>query len=195
MNAAYIKIVTTAIRLATLGHNDSNHKYGDASYTVHLSHVVDVCHRFIHLIPMHLRAIVIAACWLHDSIEDARLSFNDVKKAFQSLSGSQDKIKVTVNNEVKSFSVGEFVAELVRAVTNYTRGRNRDERMPDFIYKEINDLEFATFVKLCDRIANIEAGGKADMYKKEHPHFVDMLYRDKYKEMFDYIDDLFKQAA
>jgi len=162
-------MVLKAIVLATKGHNDTNHMYGDASYTIHLSHVVDVAYRFIHLIPLHLRPIVIAACWLHDSIEDARLSYNDVKKALNSIP----------------------VAEIVRAVTNYTRGRNREERMPDFIYKDIRETEGATFVKLCDRIANIEFKGKADMYKKEHPHFKAQVYNEDYKEMFDYIDYMF----
>jgi (p)ppGpp synthase/HD superfamily hydrolase len=161
-------MVKRAILAATKGHNDANHMYGDASYTIHLAHVVDVAYRFIHLVDIEDRPVVIAACWLHDSIEDARMSYNDVVKATDSR-----------------------VAELVRAVTNYTRGRNRKERMPDFIYEEIRDLKNATFVKLCDRIANIESEGKIDMYKKENPHFRTMLYNEKYEVMFDYIEYIF----
>lgn len=177
MNTTYIKIVTTAIRLAAVGHNDSNHKYGDASYTVHLSHVVDVCQRFLWLVQKKHWAIIIAACWLHDSIEDARLSYNDVRKAF---------IKVGVDEESAT-----MIAELARVVTNYGRGRNRAERMPDFIYEEIAALEFGTFVKLCDRIANVEAGGKSDMYAGEQEHFRKMLYDKRWNEMFEYLESLF----
>jgi len=175
----HVEIVPKAIIAATKGHNDTNHMYGDASYTIHLSHVADVGQRFIHLIPVASRPIVIAACWLHDSIEDARMSYNDILKVFKHIGSTEDRI-------------GIQIAEIVRAVTNYGRGRNRDERMPDFIYQEIRDTNGATFTKLCDRIANIEFGGKSGMYEKEHPHFKEMLYNEDYKLMFDYIDYLFK---
>ncbi len=165
----YVDMVKSAINAATKGHNDTNHKYGDASYTIHLAQVVDVAYRFIHLIPVESRPYVIASCWLHDSIEDARMSYNDVK---------------AVTNEK--------VAEIVRAVTNNGRGRNRKERMPDFIYIEIRDTDCATFVKFCDRIANIEYSGKTDMYEKEHPHFKNMLYREDYAIMVEYMEYLFE---
>lgn len=175
--AGHTEIVPKAIVAATKGHNDTNHMYGDASYTIHLSHVVDVAQRFIHLVPVASRPIVIAACWLHDSIEDARMSYNDILKVFK-YGGDENTAKA--------------IAEIVRAVTNYGRGRNRQERMPDFIYEEIRNTTGATFTKLSDRIANIEFGGKSDMYKKEHPHFKEMLYNEDYKLMFDYIDYLLK---
>ena len=168
----YVDLVKKAIHAATKGHNDTNHTYGDASYTIHLAHVVDVAYRFISLVPMEKRSIVIASCWLHDSIEDARMSYNDVKKL--------------TNVEV---------AEIVRAVTNYTRGRNRDERMPDFIYHDIRDTDQATFVKLCDRIANIESKGKVEMYKKENIHFKEMIFHENYREMFEYIEWLLDQPT
>ena len=82
------------------------------------------------------------------------------------------------------------VAEIVRAVTNYGRGRNREERMPDFVYQDIRDTQGATFVKLCDRIANMEFGGKTKMYGQENEHFKKQLYNHKWDEMFDYIEEL-----
>lgn len=172
-------IVKHAIIAATKGHNDTNHMYGDASYTIHLAHVVDVAQRFIHLIPTKLRPIVIAASWLHDSIEDARLSYNDIKKIFHDHASHEDTIAI---------------AEIVRAVTNYTRGRNRAERMPPFIYEDIRETEGARFVKLCDRIANIEFGGKTKMYRNEHSHFKNELYHEDYKLMFDYIEFLLDET-
>lgn len=175
-NIEHVEIVKRAINAATQGHNDTNHMYGDASYTIHLSHVVDVAYRFIHLVPMHLRPLIIAACWLHDSIEDARLSYNDVLKIFKGLSPE----------------AGIQIAEIVRAVTNYTRGRNRAERMPDFIYHEIRDTDGATFVKFCDRIANIEYSGKSEMYEKEHQHFKVMLWHSDYVLMLEYMEYLFE---
>ena len=170
----YSLIIKTAIKLATNGHNDTNHKYGDASYTIHLSHAVDVGQRFIHLVPLALRPLVIAALWLHDSIEDARLSYNDIIKAFT-------KAGVSREDAVQ-------IAEIVRAVTNYTRGRNRDERMPPEIYEDIRNTEGARFAKCCDRIANIEFGGKTSMYKEEHPKFAKELFHADLVDMFDYME-------
>lgn len=168
------RIVKIAITLATIGHNDTNHKYGDGSYTIHLSHVVDVAYRFIRLLPVNIRPLVIAALWLHDSIEDARLSYNDIVKAFiKGGTSREDAIQI---------------AEIVRAVTNYTRGRNRDERMPPEIYEDIRNVVGARFAKCCDRIANIEFGGKTDMYKKEHIKFVKELYHEDLVDMFDYME-------
>lgn len=172
----HVQIVKKAIIAATKGHNDTNHMYGNASYTIHLSHVVDVAYRFIHLVPVELRGIIIAACWLHDSVEDARLSYNDILKIFKD----------------EPIEVAKMIAEIVRAVTNYTRGRNREERMPDFIYHEIRDTVGAIFVKFCDRIANIEFSGKTDMYEQEHQHFSSMLWNGEYEEMLEYMEYLFK---
>lgn len=163
------EIVRAAIVFATKGANDTNHRYGDASYTIHLALVADVAYRFIHLIPMKERANVIAACWLHDTLEDHRISYNDMKRA-----------------------TNKTIAELAYAVTN-EKGRNRAERANVNYYKGIRETEHATFVKLCDRIANIEYGGKSDMYAKENIHFKRELYDAKYDEMFKFIDWLLEQ--
>jgi (p)ppGpp synthase/HD superfamily hydrolase len=170
----YSQIIKIAIKLATNGHNDTNHKYGDASYTIHLSHAVDVGLRFLHLLPIQLRPLVVAALWLHDSIEDARLSYNDIVKAFT---------KGGVSHEDAI-----AIAEIVRAVTNYGRGRNRDERMPDFVYEDIRNTPGARFAKCCDRIANIEFGGKTSMYREEHAKFAKELFHDDLVDMFDYME-------
>lgn len=178
MENLHVNIIKAAITAATKGHNDTNHMYGDASYTIHLSHVVDVAYRFIYLLPQNLKSNIIAACWLHDSIEDARLSYNDI-------------VKIFVNSGVP-LANGIHIAEIVRAVTNYTRGRNRKERMPDFIYEDIRNVDGARFVKCCDRIANIEFGGKTEMYQKEHAEFKKQLYHTDVINMFDYMELLYK---
>ena len=61
--------------------------------------------------------------------------------------------------------------------------------MTDFI------TEFAVFVKLCDRIANIQysysqRSRMSDMYKKETPDFIKSLYDEKYKQLFHYLENL-----
>jgi (p)ppGpp synthase/HD superfamily hydrolase len=164
----HVILIKAAMGFATKKHNDTNHMYGDVSYTIHLAHVVDVGYRFIDLIPVDDRPYVIAANWLHDTLEDVRISYNDLKKA-----------------------TNIIVAELVFAVTN-EKGKTRQERANEKYYEGIRNVKYATFVKLCDRIANIEYSGKSDMYEKEHPHFKKQLYDEKYEVMFDYIEYLFE---
>jgi (p)ppGpp synthase/HD superfamily hydrolase len=160
---------------AIKAHEDTNHFYDEyLPYSFHLRMVVKAAWDFIHLVPVEKVHIVIAACFLHDTIEDARQNWNSVR---------------SVTNEE--------VAEIVRAVTNYGRGRNRDERMPDFIYEDIRNVPFATFVKLCDRIANVQYSNMTgssmfEKYKKENSHFKSKLHVDgQLEEMWEYLDEVF----
>ncbi len=152
-------------------HRIVNHLYDNKSYKVHLQMVEDTAMKFLHLIPEIERVNVLSACWAHDVIEDCRQTYSDVK--------SISNIKV---------------AELVFALTN-EKGKTRKERANDKYYNDIKNLEFATFIKVCDRIANYEysiksKSSKVDMYKKEMPSFIEKLYDDKYKELFDYLKSL-----
>jgi len=160
---------------AIKAHHDTNHYYDDyLPYEFHLRMVVKAAKDFIYLIPVDKIYTVIAACFCHDSVEDARQNYNSIKK---------------VSNT--------DVAEIVRAVTNYGRGRDRDERMPDFVYEDIKNVPFATFVKLCDRIANVQyskmtGSSMFEKYKKEHTHFKSMLYiQGENEPLWDYLDELF----
>lgn len=87
-----------------------------------------------------------------------------------------------------------MIAELAYACTN-EKGRTRQERANDKYYEGIRNTKYATFVKLCDRIANVEYSLSTknrmfDMYKKEQKHFRDMLYTDEYKEMWEYLEKI-----
>lgn len=88
----------------------------------------------------------IIAAYLHDIIEDTSLSYNKVKKYF-----------------------GEEVAEMVYCVTDEL-GRNREEKKRKTLPKTASNPD-AIILKLGDRIANIEHGGKIDMYAKEYGQF------------------------
>ena len=163
------------MQLGIKAHAETNHLYDkDYPYALHLAHVVDVAYRFGYQVGLSKEEMVIAvsACWLHDSIEDARLTYNDVNKV-----------------------TGQWIAEIVRAVTNYGRGRNRAERMPDFVYDDIKKVPLAAFVKFCDRIANMEYSYQkgSGMFKKyvfELPDFVEKLYDDKFKPMLEYLTEM-----
>jgi (p)ppGpp synthase/HD superfamily hydrolase len=123
-----------------------------------------------------LRNAALRATWGHDLIEDCRVSYNDVKS-----------------------HLGQEAADIVYAVTN-EKGKNRAERANEKYYQGIRETPGAVFVKLCDRIANVQYSKMTksrmfEMYSKENPKFEKMLGRNTdYKElesMFKYLEDLF----
>lgn len=163
-------------------HEDTNHFYDDKlPYEYHLNLAVKIGEKFKHLLGNGVWGWVKDAIISHDTIEDVRQNYNSIIKA---------AIKFGHSN-----SDSKKIAEAVRAVTNYGRGRDRDERMPDYVYKEIRETEGAIFVKLVDRLANVKHGliSESTMrkkYLKEQPHFKEMLYIEEYKEMWNYLDKL-----
>lgn len=175
INIPNYELVKNAKIFAIKAHADTNHFYDEyLPYQLHLRMVEKAALDHLQIVPELKRAIVLAACWTHDTVEDTRENFNSVLKA-----------------------TCEEVAEITIAVTNYGRGRNRKERMPDFVYEDIKNTPFATFVKLCDRIANIQYSKMtgSDMFKKykeEHKHFKDMLYvKGDNEELWSTIDTIF----
>lgn len=115
-------------------------------YMKHIIDVVDVLKRFGITQPKYL----IAAA-LHDSLEDGAISYTKLKRHF-----------------------GEEIAEMVYCVTD-EMGRTRDEKKRKTLPKTASNSD-AVIIKLADRIANIEHGGKVDMYAKEYKAFKDALY-------------------
>ena len=103
--------------------------------------------------------------YYHDSIEDARLTYNDVLRVARSLLTEEQALMAT---------------EIAYALTN-DKGRTRAERAGEKYYKGIRETPYAPFVKLCDRLANITyscAGEEPtsirmrEVYKQEVPHFL-----------------------
>lgn len=147
-------------------HREVNHHYNAIhSYAFHLKMTAEVAKRFIHLIPEKDRKNVIGGCWVHDIIEDARESYANVKKE--------------TNFEI---------AEYAYAVTN-EKGRTRKERANKKYYEGIKAFKHASFIKLCDRIANVqfsisEKSSMYDMYQKEFKFFYDNLYDGRWEEMW-----------
>ncbi len=160
---------------------ECNQRYdGNLLYSKHLEYVVCFHHRFKHLIPDtwadyavgHLRDSAEAACWGHDLIEDARVTYNDLK----------DRI-------------GEYVADLIYACTE-EKGRDRDERHSEKYYKQLAENKVAVFVKLCDICANVTYSvlTNSSMYhkhKKEHTKTMAYLYVKEYEPIYDYLDKMF----
>ena len=116
---------------AFLAHENVNQKYDGYPYSVHLMTAFYFGLKYIELIPIEFRADILTAILFHDVLEDCRLTVNDLEKLTNSV-----------------------VAELVYAVTE-EKGRNRAERHSDKFFKELFQVSFAPFVKLCDNLANI----------------------------------------
>jgi len=170
-----------------------NQKYGGyLPYSFHLKAVEAQGVKFIHLIKdtditnpnnihsswVSLKTIVRAALIAHDSIEDARFTYNDVAD------------KVGLNNAIAA----EMVADIVYCVTD-EKGRNRKERKNDKYYAELRANKLAIFVKLADLAANtlfskLTGSSMYEKYKTEFPHFKDELYCEEFKEFFDYVENL-----
>lgn len=89
--------------------------------------------------------------YLHDIIEDTSLSYNKVKRHY-----------------------GLEVAEMVYCVTDEL-GRDRKEKKEKTLPKTASNPD-GIILKLADRIANIEHGGKIDMYEKEYDDFKKALF-------------------
>ncbi|MES2382861.1 MAG: phosphohydrolase [Bacteroidota bacterium] len=155
-------------------HVKTNHYYDTyLPYEFHLRMVAQVCKQFI-AVPERQWSELEVACWGHDLIEDTRVSYNDCKEV-----------------------LGEYVADIIYAVSN-EKGKNRKERANEKYYFGILATEGALFVKLCDRISNVQYSKMTkskmfEMYKKENPEFLFRLspMPSNYEVMGKYLSNLF----
>lgn len=166
-------------------HRERNHWYDEyLPYEFHLRMVAQVAKDFIHLIKdsnngeSSLRDDILISAYGHDLIEDTLENYNSVKEI-----------------------LGLQPAEIIYACTN-EKGKNRKERANDAYYSGIRSTQGAVFVKLCDRIANVQYSKMTksrmfEMYKKENENFMDQLGCSgspghEYFTMFNYLSNLFK---
>jgi (p)ppGpp synthase/HD superfamily hydrolase len=170
-------------------HSGTNHMYDTyLPYEFHLRMVANVASEFKHLlddtvdyyghnqVDITLRTACLRAVWGHDLIEDCRVSYNDVKN-----------------------HLGQEAADIVYAVSN-EKGKTRKERANIRYYEGIRETPGAVFVKLCDRIANVQYSKMTksrmfEMYTKENVEFEKMLGRltdySHLEPMFEYLNKLF----
>ena len=178
-------------------HKSTNHMYDTyLPYEFHLRMVRNVGEQFKYLLDdtkdyftgetyrgprqgqVTLQIACLIATWGHDLIEDTRVSYNDVKN-----------------------HLGQEAADIIYAVTN-EKGKNRKERANDKYYEGIRNTPGAVFVKLCDRIANVQyskmTGSRMfEMYKKENDDFLTKLgfvdgQAHPYGELSKYLENLFE---
>lgn len=158
-----------------------NQKYAEIfPYSFHLEIVRDQARKFMHLIAEENYRTIDMACAAHDLIEDARLSYNDIKE-LASLGDLRE---------------GQDIAEIVFLCTEM-RGRTRAERKPEQFYLELRENKLAVFVKLCDIIANslFSATTHSSMlkrYKQEYPKIKDLIFIPEYADMFKYLESIYE---
>lgn len=152
----------------TMAHGDQ--KYGDAPYSKHTLGVEQVAVRFGFGRSICIRKI----CLGHDVIEDTPY------KAEEMLAAGFTRIQVRA---IEGLSDGP--------------GETRAERKAP-VYVACRHNRRTLIGKLCDRIYNVEAGGKIEMYRHEHPEF-ERLCRDRsdleLEPMWLHLEDLFRRAA
>ena len=161
------KIKESAHRL----HEHVNQTYDKVHpYGFHLDMVVDSVYKYGHEVCTEERDILplFFGAYYHDSIEDARLTYNDVKAVARQYMDEQQAYTA---------------AEIVYALTN-DKGRTRAERAGEKYYQGIRETPFAPFVKLANRLANItysfthsnEANvHMKGVYQQELPHFLEAI--------------------
>lgn len=169
-------IIGRAAKYAKKKHKETNHKYDDVyPYKVHLKMVYHYAVKYRRLIIFkydeEVLANAMAAAWTHDTIEDTRETFNNVRDAT---------------------NVG--VANITYALTNH-KGKTRAQRAGKAYYRDIKEEPLADYIKICDRLANLKYSAETqsrmlDVYRKEHDHFRTMLYKPEYEMMFDEMEEL-----
>lgn len=171
-------------------HESVNHTYGGHPYILHLDATAATGREFFddlfkslkkfdtQFMSMEENDILVGdslwkALYFHDTEEDCRLTHNDIKKL-----------------------IGETAANIVHAVTNH-KGKTRAERANSQYYKEIRETTGASFVKMCDRIANVRfsrmmGSGMFEKYREENAEFMRKVDAKRFPTMRKCLINLFK---
>lgn len=160
-----IRLSAWALHDSVGQHYDHEHPYG-----FHLSMVADAAMRHGSQIVASADDVVpvVFAAYYHDSIEDARLSYNDVRR-----------LALRWMTDEQAF----MAAEIVYALTN-EKGRTRQERAGEKYFDGIRHTPYAPFIKLCDRWANMQYSHQGtnesnrrmqQVYAREWPSFLQQV--------------------
>ena len=160
-------------------HGDVNQNYGENKpYIFHLLDVFDCVKSFGFQSCNNEEDVlgIVAGALFHDSIEDARLTYNDVKSELKLCGLSENQV---------------FIGSEIAYVLTNEKGKTRAERTNEKYYEGIRSTKYAPMVKYADRIANLrfsvmnaieheskECIRKAKMYIKEMDHFNESVIRE-----------------
>lgn len=163
-----MSMIIKAQTFALIAH--AGQKYGNKPFIEHPRDVARLVKEY------NFNKYVIAAAWLHDTIEDSpHVTFETIEKGF-----------------------GSIVAYLVQSVTDEP-GKNRKERAKKTLPKIRSAGPTSVGLKLCDRISNVEAAIRdkdslINMYKKEYSKFKEVLYKKgELEELWERLDKHLKK--
>lgn len=130
-------------------------------------------------------SLMLVGCYGHDSIEDGRLTWNDVVA------------QLTRLGFIKEHAV--FIADLIFCVTD-EKGKSRKERKNNKFFDELWENENAIILKFADMLANLLQTITFDyegvQFKRvEFFHFVSEMPKPlhiKYEPIIQHFDSLFK---
>lgn len=170
MNLTHFDLLAqTAARV----HAETNHHYGGyLPYEFHLRLTASFASRYMYCLEVDeaTEETIVAAALFHDAIEDARLTYNDLKELLTRL---RDEHNLLLD--------ATAAAEIVYALTN-DKGRTRAERAGAAYYAGIRQTPWAPYVKMCDRLANMTFSTlwhpvqrMAHVYAEEMPHFLEEI--------------------
>lgn len=116
----------------------------------------------------------------HDLIEDARMTYNDVKKM--------------AYRYFYDDSIATLLADIIYDVTD-EKGKNREERKNEKFYSALRENKLALFVKLADMAANrmyskLFNTKQYEMYKGEFENFKEKTWTPELGSMFNYIENI-----
>ncbi len=152
-------------------HADVNQHYdGTHPYGFHLDMVADGVRRYGAEVcaTEHDVLPLLFGAYYHDSIEDARQTYNDV---------------LATARRYMDDAQARMAAEIAYALTN-DKGRTRAERAGENYYRGIRQTPYAPLVKLADRLANTTYSfthtnaanaHMKDVYRQEMPHFLEAI--------------------
>lgn len=154
-------LIESAREFALKAHGDQEH--GCLSIKDHLLAVTEKIAAEYHNTPIDNPFTIeqaVAVGWLHDTMEDTYVEYNDIRNAF-----------------------GILIADAVNAVTDGA-GKNRTERHLNTYWRTRKNT-LATFVKLADRWHNQKRSLEnkerfASMYAREYTYFKFALYEPGY---------------
>lgn len=161
------------IQYVTIKHGKQ--KYGKhLPYIYHLLKVKKVCDKYINAFDWNDvdKEIIQTAILCHDLLEDTETTYEELRYLFN-----------------------KDVAQIVFNVSGF--GCNRKERNMNAYGKIKNDSR-SVFVKLCDRISNVEESmtypEKLYMYREEYETFKRHVFNGMFQPMWDYLESLIFSA-
>lgn len=170
----YANVIEETRQSAHRLHRQVNQTYDTVHpYGFHLDMVAESVYKYGHEVCADERDVLplFFGAYYHDSIEDARLTYNDVMKTARQWMDDEQALMAT---------------EIVYALTN-DKGRTRAERAGEKYYQGIRSTAYAPFVKLADRLANTtysfvhgnkENSRMKEVYQEELPHFMEAVKVD-----------------